>query len=154
MLMDIKRARVDNGWLLFMLGIGFIARIYAESWRMLPSFLAGVVFPFLALIGLYYFRMLGPGDIKLLCVLGGMLGVRTTGILMLYALFLGGFLSALILVFCCDIRERGRYLLSYVKDCIYTGTVKPYYKTGMTLENFHFTVPVFLSTVLYAGGLF
>lgn len=154
MIMDIRSARVENGWLLLMLGTGFLARIYTEGWKGIPVFAAGVLFPFVVLIILYIFRMLGPGDIKLLCVLGGMIGVRKTGMLMLSALFLGGMLSFLILIFCCDIKERIRYLLSYIADCIRTGTVKAYYKTGMPIENFHFTVPIFLSTVLYAGGIF
>lgn len=154
MLMDIRYTCVDNGWLLFMLGIGFLAKLYAEGWNSILPFGAGVIFPFLILIVLYYFRMLGPGDIKLFCVLGGMLGVKEIGMLMLYALFLGGFLSVLILIFCGNIHDRGKYLLSYIMECIDTGSVKPYYKKGMQLENFHFTVPIFMSTMLYAGGLF
>ena len=35
-----------------------------------------------------------------------------------------------------------------------TGKREPYYKSGMPLENFHFTVPIFLSALLYAGGVY
>ena len=35
-----------------------------------------------------------------------------------------------------------------------TGKREPYYKSGMPLENFHFTVPIFLSALLYAGGAY
>lgn len=154
MLMDVKYTRVDNGWLLFMLSISFPVRICMEGWRSMPSFILGVCFPFVALIGLYYFRMLGPGDIKLLCVLGGMVGVKKIGILMLITLFFGGMIAFLILACCGLFRERMRYFLSYLKDTMAFGTVRPYYRNGMVLENFHFTVPIFMSTMLYAGGVF
>ena len=35
-----------------------------------------------------------------------------------------------------------------------TGKREPYGKSGMPLENFHFTVPIFLSALLYAGGVY
>ena len=36
-----------------------------------------------------------------------------------------------------------------------TGEIRPYYRKGMSFpENFHFTVPIFLSVVLYAGGVY
>lgn len=152
--MDIRTMRVDNGWLLFMMTIGFFTRVYAEGWNIIPDFILGLLFPFFILIGLYCFRMLGPGDIKLLCVLGGMFGIKKIGILMLCTLFIGGGISILILLFYGGVRERFRYFFAYVRDGLSSGTIKPYYKKGMQPENFHFTVPVFLSTVLCVGGLF
>ena len=37
-----------------------------------------------------------------------------------------------------------------------TGEIRPYYSKGDVgfPENFHFTVPIFLSAVLYAGGVY
>ena len=35
------------------------------------------------------------------------------------------------------------------------GEIRPYYRKGMKHpENFHFTVPIFLSALLYAGGVY
>lgn len=151
--MDIKNAKVDNGWLLFMLVTGFFTEVYARGVRIIPEFVLGLLFPFILLIGLYYFRMLGPGDIKLLCVLGGMVGTGKIGALMLASLFSGGMIALFLLIFTVDVRERIEYLLGYIQDLACTGKVKPYYKKGMPVENFHFTVPVFLAVVLYAGGV-
>ncbi|MBQ0000015.1 MAG: prepilin peptidase [Clostridiales bacterium] len=154
MLMDLRTMKVDNGWLLFMLVPGFLTRLLTEGISSVPDFLMGMLLPFFLLIGLFYFHMLGAGDIKLLCVLGGMTGVRGAGILMLCTLFLGGIFAFFFLLFYGGVRERFRYFFSYVRDCVQNGEVRPYYQQGPRLENFHFTVPIFLGTLLYAGGLF
>ena len=50
--------------------------------------------------------------------------------------------------------QRILYLLHYISVYFKTGKREPYYKSGMPLENFHFTVPIFLSALLYAGGVY
>jgi prepilin peptidase CpaA len=67
---------------------------------------------------------------------------------------MGGCLSFVVLFLYGDYRERIRYFLTYIRNYIRTGEATSYYKKGMALENIHFTVPVFLSMLLYAGGVF
>lgn len=154
MLMDLRSASVDNGWILFSLTMGFFFQLLSRGIIGIPLYLIGIAFPLGLLAGLFYFRMLGPGDIKVFCALGGILGIQKVGLCMLYALFLGGGISLLLLLIYGDIRQRLHYFWQYVQDYCLTGEVKPYYRKGMTLENFHFTVPIFLSVVLYAGGVY
>ena len=46
-------------------------------------------------------------------------------------------------------------LLITLHQCLFQNRKKrTYYKSGMPLENFHFTVPIFLSALLYAGGAY
>ena len=153
-LMDLRTAKVDNGWICFSLVTGLFYRLLCQGIRGILPFGAGVIFPFLILSTLFYFRMLGPGDIKVFCALGGMLGVRRVGSCMLYTLFIGGIFSILLLLIYGDIRQRIRYFLRYIQGYLLTGTVRPYYRKGMPSENFHFTVPIFLSVMLYAGGFY
>ena len=153
-IMDLRTAKVENGWILFSLLTGSAYRLLRDGPGGIVLFLAGAMIPLITLTGLFYFRMLGPGDIKVFCALGGVLGVRRIGYCMLYSLFLGAFIALLLLLFNGDIRQRIHYFLDYFLDCLLTGTVRPYYRKGMTQENFHFTVPIFLSVVLYAGGLY
>lgn len=153
--MDIRTAKVDNGWILFCLVTGFAARILKDGFGAAPDFLAGAALPLLVLGSLFVFRMLGPGDIKLLSALGGILGTEKILKCILCSLFIGAGISAAILISNGDISRRFLYFIQYIRELSETGERKPYYRKGMTpLENFHFTVPVFLSVVLYAGGVY
>lgn len=152
MFMDLCWMRVDNGWILLSLGVGFVCRCLLYKTAGIAEFAAGAVLPLLILGVLFYFRMLGAGDIKLFCALGGIMGVAEIIQCMLYSFLLGGIFSLGILILWGDFRERMRYFFQYFQEFFSTGKVKPYLKPGMTSENFHFTVPVFLSVLLYAGG--
>ena len=72
--MDLKDASVDNGWILFSFMIGFLIQITENRPKGGVIFLAGVAVPVLLLGILFIFHMIGAGDIKLLCALGGIMG--------------------------------------------------------------------------------
>lgn len=71
-----------------------------------------------------------------------------------FSFLAGAVISLAILIFCGNPAERLRYLTSYLEDYLRTGIRKPYYHRGFALENFHFTIPVFMSVMLYAGGIY
>ncbi|MDO4337855.1 MAG: prepilin peptidase [Eubacteriales bacterium] len=152
--MDIRSACVDNGWILFSLCIGFAWRLFREGAPGIPDFIAGAVLPVLLLSGLFYFRMLGAGDIKLFCALGGVMGAADVCRCILISFFLGAVISLAILIFFGGFFRRICYLIHYFEEYFLTGRVRPYYRRGMSLENFHFTVPIFLSVMFYAGGVY
>ena len=154
MVMDLRTSRVENEWILFSVSAAFLWRVRQEGIRGIPGFAAGLILPVLILGGLFYFRMLGPGDIKLFCALGAGMGPETVAKCIVSSFLLGAVISLAILIFCGSFSARIRYLIRYFQTYFRTGEVRPYYKKGMTLENFHFTVPVFLSVVLYAGGVY
>lgn len=152
--MDIRSTYVDNGWILFSLCVGFALRLLGEGIFGIPDFIAGAVLPVLLLSGLFYFRMLGAGDIKLFCALGGVMGAADVCRCILFSFFLGAVISLAILISFGGFCRRICYLIHYFQEYFLTGQTKPYYRHGMTLENFHFTVPIFLSVMLYAGGVY
>lgn len=153
-IMDVKNARIDNGWILFSVCVGLYFKIYKGGFPAVISFAVGMMTP-LALLGiLFYFRMLGPGDIKLLCALGGVMGSREIVCCIIASFLMGAVMSMAILIFYGNVSQRIQYLYQYLQEYLHTGIRKPYYKKGMPLENIHFTVPVFLSVVLYTGGVF
>ena len=88
--MDVHRAQVENGWILFALCMGLLWRILQEGPKGSLGFAAGAVFPLAVLGVLFYFRMLGPGDIKLFCALGGIMGISDISICMLVSFSAGG----------------------------------------------------------------
>lgn len=153
-IMDVRSMRVENEWILFSLCAGFLLHVFREGLTGIPGFAAGAVFPMAVLGILFYFRMLGPGDIKVFCALGGIMGISDISICMLVSFLIGAVLSLTILISSGEFFRRFQYLICYFREYFQTHEVKPYYRSGMALENFHFTVPVFLSVVLYAGGVY
>ena len=156
-LMDIQRAKVDNGWLLFCVLVSLFTRI----WKMdvsrlssLGSWRCGLLVPILILGILFIFRMLGAGDIKLLSVIGSMIGPTKILNCISYSFLIGAVISAALMISSGIVCQRILYLLHYISAYFKTGKREPYYKSGMPLENFHFTVPIFLSALLYAGGAY
>ena len=152
--MDFYSTRVDNGWLIFCLSVSLVTQFMGKGQNTFISWICGLFLPFLLLGWLFIFRMLGPGDIKLLCVIGSILGPDRVLECIIISFLIGAGISAAILISNGNIRQRFLYLFQYIVKFLKTGERKAYYKSGMTLENFHFTVPIFLSALLYAGGVY
>mgnify|MGYP003079960911 FL=1 len=74
MIMDIRAAKVDNGWILFSLILGLTGCIWRKGIAGISYFAVGSIMP-LFLIVLFIFGMMGAGDIKLFCALGGVMGL-------------------------------------------------------------------------------
>ena len=123
-LMDIQRAKVDNGWLLFCVLVSLFTRIWKIDVSSLGSWICGLI---------------GPTKI-LNCIS--------------YSFLIGAVISAALMISSGIVCQRILYLLHYISVYFKTGKREPYYKSGMPLENFHFTVPIFLSALLYAGGVY
>lgn len=120
----------------------------------LGSWICGLLVPILILGILFIFRMLGAGDIKLLSVIGSMIGPTKILNCISYSFLIGAVISAALMISSGIVCQRILYLLHYISVYFKTGKREPYYKSGMPLENFHFTVPIFLSALLYAGGVY
>ena len=153
-LMDLRRTKVDNEWILFSLCISLVAQLLGSGPGGAWKWSSGLLVPFLILGWLFAFRMLGAGDIKLLCAIGSMLGPGKILECIALSFLIGAAFSGAILISNGIFCQRFLYLFQYVSDFFQTGERKPYYKSGMPLENFHFTVPIFMSTLLYAGGVY
>lgn len=153
--MDFLLEKVVNGFIILCLGAGLFCQLYAYGFWGAVFFAEGAAFPVLLLLPLFYFRMLGAGDVKLFSALGGILGVSRIFSILLTSFALGAVLSLVFLISCGNIRERLIYFIRYVGCCYETGKVRPYRRGSIEeAENFHFTVPVLLGTMLYAGGFY
>lgn len=141
MIMDLRNAKIDNGWILFSMFLGLMICIREKGISGVCFFVTGSSFP-LFLIILFLFGMLGAGDIKLFCALGGVMGT-------------GAVFSVLFLITTRSFCERIQYFITYMENCRNAGEIIPYRRKEITApENFHFTVPVFLSVMLYVGGIY
>lgn len=152
--MDLMREKVENSWILlsWVLGLGY--QIGAEGGRGIISFFISAALPLLLLYILFRFRMMGAGDIKLLSAVGGFMGVTAVCWCIFFSFLFGAVLSAAILMTCGDVSRRLRYFSRYFQHYFQTGRIVPYRKSGRRMEHIHFSVPVFLSVLLYAGGVY
>lgn len=153
-LMDLYQMKIKNSLILISLITGFIYDLYIGGWTGAAFFISGAGIPLVILGWLFYFRMLGSGDIKLFCVLGCIMGPVHILWCIWYAFLTGGLISLAILIFCGGFRQRIHYLAEYLNDYIRTGERRGYYQRGTGWENIHFTVPIFMSVMLYTGGMY
>lgn len=151
--MDLRYMRISNRLIFCSFLTGFLLCLFSEGGGF-GEYIAGIILPLILLGWLFFFRMLGPGDIKLLCALGGIMGREAILYCIGISFLAGAAISFAILVFCGGFCERMQYFYEYVNSYLRTGNRQPYYRRGNVQENFHFTVPIFMGVMLYAGGLY
>ena len=126
-LMDLYEMRIKNSWIICSFIAGLIYSIWPGNRHGIVQFVLGMTVPPVLLGWLFYFRMLGSGDIKLFCVLGGLMGPYHILWCMWYAILAGAALSLAILFFCGGFHQRFHYLEQYVRQFIgvmlYTGGI-------------------------------
>lgn len=153
-IMDLYKMRVKNSWILCSLLAGAGTCLWQKGFAGLIKFVPGMLMPLVVLGWLFYFRMLGPGDIKIFCALGGIMGPAKILWCICFSFLCGAGISLAVLFCCGGIWQRMAYLAAYLMEYLRTGSTKPYYRRESTLENIHFTVPIFMSVMLYTGGLY
>lgn len=155
---DVKYEKIYNG--LIAVGfMGIIIKLVVDfSWQHLYYTMAGVVLPVVCLFPLFYFRMMGAGDIKLLAVIGGFLEFK--GIL--NCLILSVFIGAVIAVYKMYrhnlFHERFAYFSYYMKNYLKTKDTVPYYSNLSGNAKIHFAIPVGIAVAIHYvcvwGGMF
>ena len=157
--MDLRRTKVDNGWLLFWLAVNLAVQLYSAGPPALRQILPGLILPVVLLFPFFLFRMLGAGDIKVLAVLGSMMGARSILFCMFFSFLIGAVFSLLWFLKNGGFRERLSYFLSYMRTYAQTGIRTPYVKTDVRMpggqpvarpENLRMTIPIFLAVLLWA----
>lgn len=152
--MDLAREKIANAAIVIFILIGLIYQTSIHGLIGIWEYLKGAGVPLLLLFVLFVFRMLGPGDIKLLSVLGGIMGVNAIIKCIAISFIFGAILSIAIIIACGNLTQRIRYFVEYITHTLQTKKITAYYKSGMAIENFHFSIPIFMSIILYAGGLY
>lgn len=152
--MDIYREKVSNGFICIICWVGLGLRQMGISETGVIQGILGCIVPLVLLFPLFLGRMLGAGDIKLLASLGMLMGFPAILFCLGWALIFGAALSFAILIFCGDFLCRLQYFLFYVRKFLQTGKADAYRKEGKQVENFHFTVPIFMAVLLYTGGFY
>ena len=88
--------------------------------------------------GCFIFRMLGPGDIKVFCALGGIMGPAKILWCIWFSFLCGAGISLALLICYTDIRKRMSYLAAYLAECIRTGSQKALLSDGKYTGKYSF----------------
>lgn len=151
---DILYQRIPNGLILIGLILGLICQISSSGLLGFLLFCAGVIFPVMILGILFYFRMMGAGDIKLLCVAGSFLGPVTGLLCIFYTFLIGGTLSAVLLLKRRNLVRRIVYFQNYITQYLQTKQWSPYMNKQDRDSHLCFSIPVFLSLLCHFGGIY
>ena len=159
-LMDLKTGKIANGWIVILWLAGLITEGLSRGGPGIATFLTGAFLPVLTLFWLFFFRMIGAGDIKLLSALGGFLGPAAILTCIWLSFLFGAILSLGILIICGNIRQRLLKFTTYFKHYILPklqgkAVVPVPYRDGKWgMECIHFSVPILLSVLLWLGGFY
>lgn len=150
-LWDVWKGRIPNWLIAFGLFVGGVFHIGLGGEA--SDFLLGATTPVVLLFPLFYLHMIGAGDIKLLSVAGGFLGLRAGLSCLLGSFILGAVFSLCKCIVHKNLWVRLQYLAAYFSNYLTTGVRVPYYKKEDGRDMIiPFGVPVFCWAVLYMGG--
>lgn len=151
---DIRTRKIPNLLLIGGLAIGWCIQIIEYGREGMLQFLGGSLIPLFLLAVLFYFRMLGAGDIKLFSVIGGFLGINSIIPCIAVSFLLGAILSLFLLIGRGILKERLQYFFAYF--CSYFQTKKwVSYQNGVDKKSsFCFSIPVLFSVLLFIGGFY
>lgn len=151
-LWDLKYRKIPNGLIAVGLLCGFWQQVYDSGLPGVGIYFSGVFLPIVFPGALYYFRMIGAGDIKLLCVIGGYLGPGRVLWCVVYTFLSGGVISAILIFKRKNLFKRFFYFITYLSQFLETRQWKSYRIPGDEDSSFCFSLPVFIGMVCVLGG--
>ena len=118
---DLRYQRIPNLLCLLTLLLGITINSYFYGWDGLLDAVSGAALAIIILIPVYYFKMLGAGDVKLMIGIGTLAGPLVLTWSIAYGVIFGAFTSILIAIKTVGWRGLKMMMSRYI-DCIYLGT--------------------------------
>ena len=150
-LCDLARGRIPNELILAGLVLGAVSQSVSAGIYGVLFYLGGVLLPVVALGPLYYFRMIGAGDIKLLSVAGGFMGPAACVSCMFWSAAAGGILAAARMLRSRNLIARLSFFAEYVEEYARTGRWKPYLKEVDEDAKFCFSAAILAGVLICIG---
>ncbi len=161
---DLFYGKIPNFFWIGGSACGLFLNAVLCGWQKTGSSLMGFLLPVIAGFLLFYFRMVGAGDLKELSAIGSMIGVRSVIKAGMLSIIFGAAIALAILLTEGSVRERFAYFLEWMQRQLSVNERIPYRKGEkeerkeqwkqriLPRECFHFTVPVFMAVLIVAGG--
>ena len=151
--LDLKSEKINNQ--LICLGIaGIILKVFlCFGYEQIIESSLGFFIPIVSLFILFYFHMLGAGDIKLLAVAGGFLGIEGSLFCIVVTFLVGAVYAFAKMCIYQLFTERFAYFFHYMKTIFYTKKRVPYYDLSQEQKTIrlHFSIPIAIRVAMYIG---
>ncbi len=158
---DVSKTRIPNPIIIAGLITGIFYRVLCLGDRGYPGIVLGIFLPVIVFFPLFMMRAMGAGDIKLFAVTGAFFTIPQNMKCIVIAIGLGGVIALIKILFYKNIRERFRYLFSYLGNVfrhISAGQayLPPYMdehnSENVKVSGIKFSLPVLLSAICVIGG--
>lgn len=153
-LADLRSGRIPNGLILTGILFGAAYQIFANGAMGMVLFMGGCLLPVILFSWVYYFRMIGAGDIKLLCMVGSFIGPLDCFYCIVAAILFGGVISLAVMLHHHNLCQRLFCFSEYIRDYSSEKQWKPYLTRAGSDARFCFSIPVMLGVLCYIGGIF
>ena len=151
-LYDLDTGRIPNGIIAAGFACGILYQVFVNGLFGVILCLGGASLPILFFGLFYYFRMIGAGDIKLLCLAGGFFGPSGSFACITWSILLGGSFSLLCMLHRDNLGQRITYFIQYVGQYSRDQQWKPYMGGVGKDARFCFSVPILLAILWQIGG--
>lgn len=145
---DLRSKRIPNIIILMGLSVSFFYQTFSKEGMGIWEYFGGGGLAIILLYGLFIFRMIGAGDIKMLAVTGGFFGIRESLYCIAGAFAIGAIFSIYKIYKYKNLYERLEYLKIYISNFIRTKKFEPYYDMSNEASIIHFTIPISISFLL------
>lgn len=153
-LADVWKGKIPNGLTATGLACALAYQLADHGGAGILLWMGGTALPVVLFFGFYYFRMIGAGDVKLMCVLGAFLGPTDCLYCITATILSGAVLSLMIMLRCRNLGRRLACFAEYISTYSRELKWRPYLEQTPQEARFCFSVPVLLGTIFYiAGGL-
>ena len=149
---DLRTGRIPNKILASGILCALILSFVTDGAGVIKGTFAGLCFP-LILFPLFCLRMIGGGDIKMLCMAGAFLGWPGSGRCVVLSFLAGGVLSFALMCIRRNFFSRLFRLKTYAQECLQTGRMRPYLQEEDRDGRFCFSAAVLAGIILCLGGV-
>jgi prepilin peptidase CpaA len=149
--MDFSTGKISNYFIVAGLITGFVLqRLFGGNAQIIYS-LAGAIIPILVLAVVFVIGGIGAGDIKLFSVIGVFLGVKGVFTCIVVSFIIGAVISLGKILVSRNFYLYFNNLINYVSLTYQSQKIQLYKKEKS--NTIHFTLPIFISVLLYLGGI-
>ena len=123
---DTKSYKIKNSTVIFFAIIGLLCNCLQFNLVGAFTWLIGTIVPMVVLFILFVLNMLGAGDIKLISVIGGLLGLNFLIKASLYMLIVAGIMALIKMIIKRNFFIRIKYLINYFHNIIINKQIGKY----------------------------
>lgn len=154
---DLRTYKIKNSITYSFMFVGMAVNLSGEGLKGLLFSLQGIILTAVCLFILYIIRVVGAGDVKLLCAVGALMGAPFALSAAICSFICGGFIASGIILARHNRSERFKYFIQYIKSCFLTMKLLHYtdFKDIGESGKFHFSIAIASGTaaVIILSGL-